>query len=101
MFGEAVEEESRRDFLRRLLPCEGCLAAKQTDIGRVEDPRYHYHLKLKNEVGIKARPMRLRPEEEAWLDVHLDKLVSKGVIGLILPDEQPRCVTPLLLVPGV
>ena len=100
-FGEAVGEEARRDFLRRLLPCEARLAAKQTDIGRVEDPRYHYHLKLRNEVGIKARPMRLRPEEEAWLDVHLDELVSKGVIGPILPDEQPRCVTPLLLVPGV
>ena len=86
-FGEAVGEEARRDFLRRLLPCEARLAAKQTDIGRVEDPRYHYRLKLRNEVGIKARPMRLRPEEEAWLDVHLDELVSKGVIGPILPDE--------------
>ena len=86
-FGEAVGEESRRDFLRCLLPCEARLAAKQTNIGRVEDPRYHYRLKLRNEVGIKARPMHLRPEEEAWLDVHLDELVSKGVIGPILPDE--------------
>ena len=64
-FGEAVGEESQCDFLRRLLPCEARLAAKQTDIGRVEDPRYHYRLKLRNEVGIKARPMHLRPEEEA------------------------------------
>ena len=100
-FGDAVPEETRQDFLRRLLPCEARLAAKQTDIGRVEDPRYHYKLKLRNELGIKARPMRLRPEEEAWLDVHLDELVAKGVIGPIQPDEQPRCVTPLLLVPGV
>ena len=29
----------------------------------------------------------LRPEEEAWLDIHLDELVAKGVIGLILPGE--------------
>ena len=86
-FSKAVGEESRRDFLRRLLPCEARLAAKQTDIGQLEDLQYHYRLKLRNEVGIKARPMRLRPEEEAWLDVHLDKLVSKGVIGPILPDE--------------
>ena len=86
-FGKAVGEESRHDFLCRLLPCEARLAAKQTDISRVEDSRYHYHLKLRNEVSIKARPMRLRPEEEAWLDVHLDELVSKGVIGPILPDE--------------
>ena len=86
-FGEAVREESWHDFLCHLLPCEARLAAKQTDIGRVEDPRYHYRLKLRNELGIKARPMRLRPEEEAWLNVHSDELVSKGVIGPILPDE--------------
>ena len=100
-FGKAVGEESRRDFLRSLLPCEARLAAKQTDIGRVKDPQYHYRLKLRNEVSIKAQLMRLHPEQEEWLDVHLDKLVSKGVIGPILPDEQPRCVTPLLLAPGV
>ena len=84
---QGCREESRRDFLRRLLPCEARLAAKQTDIGRVEDPLYHYCLKLRNEVGIKVCPMRLRLEEEASLDVHLDKMVSKGVIGPILPDE--------------
>ena len=50
---------------------------------------------------IRAKPPRLRPEEEAWLDVHLDELVAKGVIGSILPGKQPRCVTPLLLVLGV
>ena len=71
-FGKAVGEESWRDFLCHLLPCEARLAAKQTDISRVEDPQYHYRLKLRNEVGIKVCPMRLRPEEEAWLDVHLD-----------------------------
>ena len=27
------------------------------------------------------------PEEEAWLDVHLDELVAKGIIGPILPGE--------------
>ena len=48
-----------------------------------------------------VKPPHLHPEEEAWLDIHLDKLVAKGVIGLILPGEQPRCVMPLLLVPGV
>ena len=39
--------------------------------------------------------------EEAWLEVHLDELVAKGVIGPILPGEQPQCVMPLLLVPGI
>ena len=46
-----------------------------------------------------VKPPHLCPEEEAWLDVHLDKLVAKGVIGPILPGEQPWCITPLLLVP--
>ena len=44
--------------------------------------------------------MRFRPEEEAWLDAHLDELTAKGVITPILPQEDPKCVTPLLLVPG-
>ena len=57
------------------------------DIGRVWDPKYHYHLDLTNAVPIRAKPPRLRPEEEAWLDVHLDELVAKGVIGPILPGE--------------
>ena len=61
--------------------------AKQTNIGWVEDPRYHYRLKLRNKVGINARPIHLSPEEDAWLDIHLDKLISKGVIGLVLLDE--------------
>lgn len=31
--------------------------------------------------------MRLRPQEEAWLDAHLDELLAKGVIGPIQPHE--------------
>ena len=86
--------------MRGLIPCVHHLAVKQTDIGAVTDPKYLYRLKLNNEAPIRAKPMRLRPEEEAWLDVHLDALIAQGVIGPILPHEQPRCVTPLLLVPG-
>ncbi len=99
-FGEAVSEEAKESFLQRLVPCEGNLAAKQTDIGNVKDPKYHYCLRLNNAAPITAKPMRLKPHEEAWLDVHLDELLAKGMIGPILPHEQPRCVTPLLLVPG-
>ena len=76
------------------------LAAVQTDIGRVEDPKYHYKLRLRNEAPIRSKPIKLRPEEEAWLEAHLDDLLAKGVIAPILPHKQPRCVTPLLLVPG-
>ena len=47
----------------------------------------YYRLDLTNAVPIRAKPPRLRPEEEAWLDVHLDELVAKGVIGPILPGE--------------
>jgi hypothetical protein len=99
-FGAGVGEAAKREFLRRLIPHEHYLAAKQTDIGNVRDPKYHYRLRLNNVTPVRAKPMRLRPQEEAWLDVHLDELLAKGVIGPILPHEQPRCVTPLLLVPG-
>ena len=75
--------------------------AIQTDIGRVWDPKYHYHLDLTNAMPIQAKLPHLCPEEEAWLGVHLDKLVAKGVIGSIFPGEQLGCVTPLLLAPGV
>ena len=75
--------------------------AIQTNIRWVWDLKYHYYLDLANTVPIRAKLPHLHPEEEAWLDVHLDELVAKGVIGLIFPGEQPQCVTPLLLVPGV
>ena len=57
------------------------------DISRVWDPKYHYRLDLTNAVPIWAKPPCLHPEEEAWLDVHLDELVAKGIIGPILPGE--------------
>ncbi len=76
---------AKASFLQRLVPCKNNLAAKQTDIGNVRDPKYHYQLHLNNAIPIKAKPMWLRPQEEAWLDVHLDELLSKGVIGPILP----------------
>ena len=86
-FGDTVGEAARRTFLCRLLPYKDQLAAIQMDIGRVWDPKYHYRLDLTNAVAIRAKPPCLRPEEEAWLDVHLDELVAKGVIGPILPGE--------------
>ena len=51
------------------------------------DPKYHYQVKLQDATPIKAKPLRLRPEEEVWLDVHLDELTVKGVIGPISPDK--------------
>ena len=63
--------------------------AVQTDIRRVWVPKYHYHLELTNAVPIQVKLTHLCPEEEAWLDVHLDELVAKGVIGPIFPGEQP------------
>ena len=44
----------------------------------------------------------LCPEEEAWLDIYLDDLVAKGVIGPILArGAAMMCYALLLLVPGV
>ena len=71
------------------------------DIGRVWDPKCFYHLDLTNTVPIWANLLRLHPEEEAWLNIQLDKLVDKGVIGPILLGEQPWCFMPLLLIPGI
>ena len=48
-----------------------------------------------------VKPPHLRLEEEAWLNIHLDELVAKGVISPIFPGEQPQCVTPLILVLGI
>ena len=50
---------------------------------------------------IQVKPPHLHPKEEAWLDVHLDKLVAKGVTVPILLGEHPWFVTLLLLVPGI
>ena len=78
---------TRRTFLHRLLPWEDKLAAVQMDIGWVWDPKYHYLLDLTKAMPIRAKPPRPRPEEETWLDLHLDKLVAKGIIDPILPGE--------------
>ena len=86
-FGDTVGEAAWRAFLRNLLPSKDQLAAVQMYIGRVWDPNYHYCLDLTNAVPIWAKPPCLHPEEEAWLDIHLDELVAKGVIGPILPGE--------------
>ena len=86
--------------MSKLVPLELKLPALQTNIGCVDDPKYHYKLTLQNEAPIRSKPIRLRPKEEAWLDFHLDKLLAKGVITPILSYEQPRCMTPLLLLPG-
>ena len=100
-FKDTVGEATQHAFLHHLLPCEDKLAAVQTDIGQVWDPKYHYHLDLTSTVPVWAKLPHLHPEEEAWLDIHLDKLVAKGVIGPILPEEQLQCVMPLLLEAGI
>ena len=100
-FRDIVGVAMRYVFLCCLHPCENKLAAIQTDIGQVWDPKYHYHLDLTNTVPIWVELLCFHPEEEVWLDVHLDKLVAKGVIGPILLEEQLQCSTLLLLVPGI
>ena len=100
-FGDTVDETTQHTFLHHFLPCEDKLTAVQMDIRRVWDPKYHHHLDLTNMVPIWAKPLHLRPKEKAWPDVHLDKLVAKGVIDPILPREQPQYIMLLLLVPDV
>ena len=50
-------------------------------------PKYHYYLDLTNSVTIWAKPARLQPEKKTWLDIHQNKLVTKGAIGPILLGE--------------
>ena len=77
-FGDTVDETAWHAFLHHLLPWEDKLVAVQTDIRWVWDPKYHYHLDLTNAVPIQAKLPHLHPEEEAWLDVHLDKTGGQG-----------------------
>ena len=86
-FGDTVDKAAWCTFLHCLLPWEEKLAAVQIDIGCVWDPKYYYRLDLTNTMPIQVKPPHLHQEEEAWLDVHLDKLLAKGVIGPILPGE--------------
>ena len=99
-FGPDVPIPEATKFLLKILPYEDFMAVKQTDIGYVKNPTYHYHLDLKDNRPIRSKLCRFRPDEEEWLGNHLDDLVAKGVITPILPHEDPKCVTPLLLVPG-
>ena len=48
---------------------------------------YHYYKDLTNIVLIQAKLPHLWPEEEAWMDMYLDKVVAKGVIGVVLLGE--------------
>ena len=73
-FGDTVDETMQHAFLCHLLPCKDKLAAVQTDIRRVWDPKYHYHLDLTNTVPIQVKLPHLHPEEEAWLEVLCSKL---------------------------
>ena len=57
------------------------------DIEWVLDLKYHYCVDLTNTVPILAKRPHLQPKEEAWLDLHLDMLLAKGVIGPILLGE--------------
>ena len=77
-FGDTVDEATWRAFLHHFLPWEDKLEAVQMDIRRVWDPKYHCCLDLTNGMPIWVKPPHLRPEEEAWLDLHLDKLWPKA-----------------------
>ena len=87
-FGDTVDEATWRAFLHHLLPWEDTACSRPDGHWAGLGPKVplpsgphqcHAHL------GKAAHC--LHPEEEAWLDVHLDELVAKEVIGPILPGE--------------
>ena len=100
-FGDTVDEATSAPFCAVCCPGRTSLWPSRQILGGSGTQSTTTIWTSPNVVPIWAKPPHLHPEEEAWLDVHLDKLVAKGVIGPILPGEQPRCVTPLLLVPGI
>ena len=57
------------------------------DTSWVWDEKYHYRLDFTNTIPLQAKLPHLQPEEEAWLDIHLDGLAAKGLIGLVLPGK--------------
>ena len=69
------------------------------NIGYVKVPAYHYQLNLMDERPFQSKLWQFHPDKEEWLGNHLDDLVAYGVITSILPHENPKCITPLPLVP--
>ena len=99
-FGPDVLIPEARKFLLELLPYEDFMAVKQTNIGYMKDPTYHYHVDLKDDRPTQSKLCRFHPDEKDWFGNHLDDLVAKGVINPILPYKDPKYITTLLLVPG-
>ena len=56
----------------------------QMDIKWVLELKYYYLLYLANVIPIQAILPHLQPVEKTWLDVYLDELVAKGIVGPIL-----------------
>ena len=54
------------------------------DIEQECDHKYYHHLDLINAVPTQAKLLYLKLKERAWLDIHLDELLTKGFIGPIL-----------------
>lgn len=70
-------------------------------IARISDPKYYYTLILTDDVPITATLLFLKLQKEAWIDVHLEELITKGVDRLIFPHEQSKCISLLFIVLGV
>lgn len=84
-----------------MIPYKKSLAVNKFYIGQTEDPNYHYKFKLTNKALIAARPYHLEHHNEAWLDVYLAELITKGVIRPILLYEHSKSLMLLLIVPGI
>lgn len=96
--GPEVTAHEQWIFMCALIPCEKFLIVNQFDNGQNSNPKYHYKFTLTNNTPITTKPLHLKPQEDVWLDVHFGDLITKGLIGPILPHEQPKCNTPLLIV---
>lgn len=63
--------------MRLFILCKKFLAANSFYISYITDLKYYYKLLLIKKSSIIAKPSYLKHQEEVWLDVHLDKLITK------------------------
>lgn len=75
------------------------LAVESTDLGLISDPKYEFHLELKDYTPIQEKPIVYPPHVEAWLGAELDQMEKTGRIVRVGPNEITPMVTALVLVP--
>ena len=70
-FGNKVSHQVKLQFMHKLCPMEHMLAASQSDIGCITNPKYEYRLELNDVTPFEERAIRYPPAVEDWLDGYI------------------------------